>query len=56
MGYAALLSARPGEGELERWQTGDPAGKGSFIHVVAPGAYPAASPLPAHAGGLGRRF
>jgi hypothetical protein len=56
MGYAALLSARPGEGELERWQTGDPTGKGSFIYVLDPRAYPAASPLPALAGGLGRRF
>ncbi|HEV2846993.1 MAG TPA: hypothetical protein VG477_19205 [Thermoanaerobaculia bacterium] len=34
MGYAALLSARPAEGELERWQTADPAEKGSFIYVV----------------------
>ena len=33
-GYAAVLSARPAEGELERWQTADPAEKGSFIYVV----------------------
>lgn len=34
MGYAALLSARPAEGELFQWQTGDPAKQGSFIYVV----------------------
>jgi hypothetical protein len=34
MGHAALLSARPSEGDLERWQTADPAEKGSFIYVV----------------------
>ena len=34
MGYAALLSARLAEGDLERWQTADPAEKGSFIYAV----------------------
>ncbi|HEX6899761.1 MAG TPA: hypothetical protein VF789_08610 [Thermoanaerobaculia bacterium] len=34
MGYAAVLSARPAEGELSQWQTEDPAKKGSFIYVV----------------------
>lgn len=34
MGYAAILSARPAEGELSQWQTEDPAKKGSFIYVV----------------------
>ncbi len=34
MGYAAILSARPADGELSQWQTEDPAKKGSFIYVV----------------------
>jgi hypothetical protein len=33
-GYAAVLSARPAEGEIEPWQTEDPAKKGSFVYVV----------------------
>ena len=33
-GYAALLSANPAEGDIARWQIGDPAEKGSFIYVV----------------------
>lgn len=34
MGYAVLLSALPAEGDLARWQTADPAEKGSFIFLL----------------------
>lgn len=34
IGYAAVLSARPADGELSEWKTEDPAKKGSFIYVV----------------------
>jgi len=32
--YAVLLSARPAEGDIELWRTGDPKERGNFLHLI----------------------
>jgi hypothetical protein len=33
-GYAILLSARPAEGDISAWRTGEPSARGSFIYLI----------------------
>jgi len=33
-GYAILLSARPAEGDISAWRTGEPSERGSFIYLM----------------------